>query len=63
MDDILSDTDTMRIVLAGFAMNGILSASHGDTLPPVEFVSNTAIQYADHLIKSLSPKVKKQTPK
>lgn len=60
MDDIIEDAEAMRIVLAGFAMSGILAASAGeDELPPPEFVTKASIAYANDLIGAL----KKKKPK
>ena len=61
MDDIIEDTEAMRIILAGFAMTGVLSAyANAAELPAPEFVTKTSIAYANHMIGAL--KSKKQKP-
>ena len=64
MDDIIDDTEAMRIILAGFAMTGVIAAhATADELPSPEFVTNASIAYANNLIGALKKKQKITEPK
>lgn len=62
MDDIIEDTEAMRIILAGMAMTGVIAAhASAEELPSPEFVTSTSIAYANNLIGALKKK-KPKTP-
>jgi len=64
MDDIIEDTEAMRIILAGMAMTGVIAAyAHPSAtgLPTPEEVTKASIDYANNLIGALKKK-KPKTP-
>lgn len=68
MDDIIEDTEAMRIILAGMAMTGIIAAyAHPSAtdLPDPELVTSKSIEYANNLIgalKNRKPKTREPKP-
>lgn len=67
MDDIIEDTEAMRIILAGMAMTGVIAAhAHPSStgLPTPEEVTSASIAYANNLIGALKKKkIKHSEPK